>query len=475
MDNADRLPLEPTSWWWEDAIAAEGGELDCPPLQGRQEVDVAIVGGGFTGLWTALALSERSPNLRIALIEAKRCGSGASGKNGGKVHGYWASLGSMADNLGADGALAVARAGTRAQDGMRAFAQSPGVDVWWRESGNMRVATVPAQEARLDRYIAAAQRLGAPDTAVRLSVQEVRARCDSSAFRSGVYFPEGANVHPARLARALRKAVLARGVTIYEHTPMSGVEPGQPNRVSTPNGELLARDVVLATNAALATHPAIKAHLCVFSSYACMSESDPQAIERQGWRTEDGLADMRMFLHYFRKTTDGRILMGSGSGPIAYGGRADDPAMTGDLASAQRAVSGLRRLLPAMAQTGIARVWGGAIDMTSDRLPFFRTLPGTRVHYGCGYSGHGVNPTYIGGQCLASLVLGVKDEWSTLPLCTRELPSFPPEPWRTLGGRAIRWGVMQCEAAEDNQQSASALARMLADLPRRFGLKVGTR
>ncbi len=436
---------------------------------------MVIVGGGFTGLWTALALRERAPALRIALIEAQQCGSGASGKNGGKVHGYWASLASMSESLGEDAALAVARAGTRAQDAIRAFATAPGTNVWWRESGNLRVSTVPAQDARIDRYLAAAQRLGVPDTAVRMSSEEIRSRCDSPVFRDGIYFPEGANVHPARLARALRKAALDKGVDIYEHTPMLRVDPGTPNRVSTPAGALLAREVVLATNAALATHPAVKAHLCVFSSYACMTEPDAQAIARQGWRTDDGIADLCMFLHYFRKTSDGRVLMGSGSGPIAYGGRNDDPLLTDDSASAARTVSGLSRLLPELARTGVARIWGGAIDISADRLPFFRTLPGARIHYGCGYSGHGVNATYIGGQCLASLVLREQDAWSSLPLCTRQLFSFPPEPWRTIGGRAIRWGIMQCEMAEERQASAPLAARSLAALPRLFGLKIGTR
>src|SRR5690606_26256190 len=105
-----------------------------------------------------------------------------------------------------------------------------------------------------------------------------------------------------------------------------------------------------------------------------------------------------------------------------------------DHASAVRAERGLRRILPAFATVPIAKSWGGPIEVSSDRLPFFRTYPGTRVHYACGYSGHGVNPSYIGGQCLASLVLGEKDGWSTLPLCNRELPRFPPEPFRYLGG-----------------------------------------
>jgi len=108
-------------------------------------------------------------------------------------------------------------------------------------------------------------------------------------------------------------------------------------------------------------------------------------------------------------------------------------------------------------------------------LPFFKTMPGTRVHYACGYSGHGVNPTYIGGQCLASLVLDEKDMWSSLPLCTREVPSLPPEPFRYYGGRAIRRAVLACEDAEERGQHAPAIASAVAALPALFGLRIGTR
>ncbi len=142
------LPGDP-SWWFTDALKAEGGVAPSPSLSGEITADVAIVGGGFTGLWTALALRERAPGLSVVLIEASLCGSGASGKNGGKTHGYWGSLGGIEASLGSDAALAVARAGTKAQDAIRRFATAPGRDVWWRESGNVRVSTCPAQDAKV--------------------------------------------------------------------------------------------------------------------------------------------------------------------------------------------------------------------------------------------------------------------------------------------------------------------------------------
>jgi glycine/D-amino acid oxidase-like deaminating enzyme len=167
--------------------------------------------------------------------------------------------------------------------------------------------------------------------------------------------------------------------------------------------------------------------------------------------------------------------MGSGSGPIAFNGHTDDSRLREDKASAGRAEQGLRRLLPMFRDVPVARAWGGQIDVSADRLPFFKTIPGTRVHFGCGYSGHGVNPTYIGGQCLASLVLDENDMWSNLPLCRRDLPMLPPEPFRTWGGRAVRRAIIACEEAEEQNRRPPLLASAMASLPKLFGLRIGTR
>jgi glycine/D-amino acid oxidase-like deaminating enzyme len=466
-------PHDP-SWWFADAMAREAGAA-APSLTGEISVDVAIVGGGYTGLWTALALKARKPSLSVAVIEASLCGSGASGKNGGKVHGYWASLQGMARNIGDDGALALARAGTMAQDAIRAFATGPGRDVWWREAGNLRVSCAPAQDGKIAGYVDTARRLGVPDAAQLLTADEVAHYCRSPVFRGGVFLPEGANLHPALLARALRKAAMEAGVEIYENTPMTGQDKGSPNRIRTPGGQIVAREVVLATNCDLASLPETKPHVSVFSSYAVMSEPDPRALQAMGWTGEEGISDMRMFLHYFRKTPDGRVLMGSGSGPIAFNGRTSNSCLREDGASARRAERGLRRLLPSFRDVPIAGGWGGQIDVSADRLPFFKTIPGTRVHFGCGYSGHGVNPTYIGGQCLASLVLNENDMWSNLPLVRRELPTLPPEPFRTWGGRAVRRAIIACEEAEEQNRMPPPLASAMASLPRLLGLRIGTR
>jgi len=166
--------------------------------------------------------------------------------------------------------------------------------------------------------------------------------------------------------------------------------------------------------------------------------------------------------------------MGSGSGPIGRSGRIDSRFFD-DAPTVARAEQGLRRLLPALAAARVERAWGGPIDVSSDQLPFFRTLPGTRIHHGAGYSGNGVGPSWLGGKILASLVLRADDEWSRLPLAGRRPPRLPPALVAYAGGAAVRRAILSAEAADEAGRRPPPLARGVASLPRLFGLRIGTR
>jgi glycine/D-amino acid oxidase-like deaminating enzyme len=465
-----RLP----SWWLEDALAREGDQAPAPALAGDATADVAIVGGGYTGLWTALALRERAPELRVTLLEAEICGHGPSGRNGGFVHGYWASLASVLAVLGEERALELALAGERIIPGIRAWAESRGEDVWLREAGMLEVSAAPAQDGGVEQAVAAAARVGRGDQAVALTPAEVVRRVSSPVFRAGVFYPECATVHPGLLVRALRRAALDAGVTLHEETPVTAVRAGSPTELETPGGVLRAPEVVLATNAALTGWAPASRNLTNFGSYVVLTEPAPEQLAEIGWTGGEAIVDGRMFLHYFRTTDDGRVLMGSGSGPIGFGGRIDD-RFSRDAPTAARAEAGLRRLLPGLAGVRVERAWGGPIDVSADHLPFFRTKPGTRIHYGAGYSGHGVGPAWLGGRILASLALGADDEWTRSPLATRDVPRLPPEPLRRTGGGLVRWAIMACEAAEEEGGRPPLAARAAASLPRLLGMELGTR
>jgi glycine/D-amino acid oxidase-like deaminating enzyme len=475
-------------YWLEEALAAEAaadagvGAGSHParaaaiasPLHDDADADVAIVGAGYTGLWTALALRERDPALRIVMLEKEICGWGPSGRNGGFVHGFWTQIASLRELLGDEGALRLCRAGSEILPAIRAFVDARGEDVWLRQAGYLKVSAAPAQDAALERIEAAAETLGIGGQVVSLSPAEVAERIRSPRFRRGLFFPECATIQPARLARALRRAVLDAGVALHERTPVTRIRSGSPALIETPNARVRAPAVVVATNAWMTGWSPVAGKLTNFGSYVVLTEPAPDLLDEIGWTGGEAVSDWRMFVHYFRTTPDGRVLMGSGSGPIGHGSRVD-ARFTADRPTAGRAELGLRKLLPGLAHAHVTHSWGGPIDVSSDHQPFYGTVPGTRIHYGAGYSGHGVGPAWLGGQILASLVTGARDEWASLPLVTRRVPRLPPEPLRRLGGGAVRAAILACEEAEEDGGRGAAPARAIASVPRLIGMQIGTR
>ncbi len=456
------LPGSEPAWWLRDA---DDGERS-PQLDRDLEVDVAIVGGGFTGLWTALALRALPEPPRVAVLEAEFCGWGPSGRNGGFCHGYWSYLPTLRDLFGDEAALRLCAAGDRIIPGIRTFLAERGEDAWLREDGLLEVSTAPSQDGEIGEQVDAAREVGHPEEAELKESPGISPR-----FRRGVFFRDGATVHPARLVRALRRAALAEGVELYERTRAQLRVDGTVEA----NGRIVrARDVVVATNAAATEWRPVRGRLTVFGSYIVLSEPVPGLLEEIGWTDGLGIYDARMFLHYFRTTNDGRVLMGSGSGPIGFGARIDR-RFTHDAATAGRAEEGLRRLLPALAEVRVDAAWGGPIDVSADHVPFIGTVPSTRIHYALGYSGHGVGPSWLAGRVLASLVAGLDDEWTRLPLVDRRVARVPREPVRRIGGGAIRAAILSLEEAEEHGRRGSPVARAVAAVPRLLGMKLGTR
>lgn len=465
--------LRPGSpWWLEEVLRARGGMEAAPPLVGAQTCDVMIVGAGYTGLWTALSLKERRPELQIVIIESSVVGAGPSGRNGGIMSGYAEQFPALVRNLGLDAAKGIVRAGSKAQAAIIEFVERNQLDVWLRKSGIIMVATSASQERAVDEAIMRARDLGGTHTTTPLSRQDLRNYCTSSALRKGILYPDAATVQPARLVRALRDAVIAAGVRLYESSPLESLQRNAGQlRARTPLGEVTCGDVVLATGSALARHPVGRNYVTNLSSYMILTEPIPDLLREMGWQDGPALRDARMFLHWSRTTQDGRIVFGTGAGPMGFAGR----EKVSDVATVRDLADEFRRVFPELSSVCLTDAWAGPVDMASDHIPVCGKLQDERVHFAFGFSGHGISATWIAGQVLASSVEGADDEWSRLALRNRRVPKLPPEPFRYIGGQAIKHSIMRVEDAGDAALRAPLWARVGADLPHRLGLRIGTR
>jgi glycine/D-amino acid oxidase-like deaminating enzyme len=263
-----------------------------------------------------------------------------------------------------------------------------------------------------------------------------------------------ATVQPGLLVRGLRRVALQRGVRLHERSPMLRLDTSAATPVlHTAQGTLTADRVVLALNAWMASaFREFERCIAIVSSDMVVTEPDPQALARTGLDGGISVLDSRTFVHYYRSTADGRLMLGKGGNTFAYGGRMrpvfDAPSPYCELL-AQR----VRHFMPELSNTPVAASWNGASDRSVTGLPFFGRLRGRRdVFYGFGYSGNGVAPSRMGGEILASLALGLDNAWTRSPLVHGPLGRFPPEPLRYVGSLVVRNAIRRKEAAEDRGQ-----------------------
>jgi putative aminophosphonate oxidoreductase len=447
------------SWWLQQADIAEA---QYPALLGTRKVDVCILGGGFTGLWTALRIKEREPGLEVALIEADVCGGGASGRNGGFAMTFWHHFQGLEALCGGDEAVRLARASCDAVKEIGRFCDEHGIDAQYLRDGWFWTASNQAQLGSWDSTIAATRRHGL-EPFVPVEPAELAARSGSSLHIAGVFESTSATVQPALLARGLARVASQRGVAIFERSPMVALERSTPLVVRTSQGSVTADGVVIAMGAWAAKLRELRRAFVIVASDIVITEPAAEELERIGWRDGVSISDSRLMVHYYRTTRDGRIAFGKGGGRLAYGDRID--ASFSERAPLEAEVTQrLRTTYPSFATVPIAASWNGPIDRTIDGLPFFFQLGRPDLVCGAGYSGNGVGPTVLGGRILASLALGLDDEWARCGLVRTPPRGLPGEPWRYIGGRIVRGAVARKERAEDAERSPARLDRAIARL-----------
>jgi glycine/D-amino acid oxidase-like deaminating enzyme len=464
--------------WLREALAAEDDPAPAPPPSHHSDCDVAIVGGGYTGLWTAWQLLERDPALRVTLIEQDICGGGPSGRNGGFVNAWWDELDTLVGLYGDERALEAARAVAESVPAIGAWCAAHGVDAHFRQAGMLVVSTTPLHDGRATAAAEMAEGLGVAEELRRLDADEVQRVCRSPKFRNGAFMRTGATIQPALLARGLRRVLLDRGVTIHEGTRLTRIRSmlGPVVRLTVEGGgatnEIQAPRAVLALNAWAAGWRPFHRSILAWGSYMVRSEPIPQRIAELGWTGGESIYTARFNVEYMHVTRDGRIAIGSGGGVPGYGGRLG-PSFTDDVASARRAALAFRTLFPQLADVRLTDAWGGPIDVSPDHLPRFGSLPGGRVHYAVGFSGNGVAPSHLAGRVLAALALDSDEPLTRLPMVGPPLRSLPPEPFRFVGARIMRRAIMARESMELAGRGAPRFLRHFTALPRRLGYHIG--
>jgi glycine/D-amino acid oxidase-like deaminating enzyme len=435
----------PVPFWLDDPEHRPGA---LPALAGETSCDLLVVGGGYSGLWTALIAKERDPSRDVVLLEGKETGWAASGRNGGfcdasLTHGFANGLARWPDEF-----ETLERLGLANLDAIEEAVQRHGIDCDFERTGEIELATEPHQVAELRESAAQARRHGFGDRVTFLDGAAVREQVDSPAFLAGLWFRRSvAMLNPAKLAWGLKRACVEAGVRIHEHTPARGLTAdGGTVTVGTPYGRVRARQAALATNAFPSLLRRLRPYIVPVYDYALMTEP---LSERQraavGWQGRQGLADSANHFHYFRLTADDRILWGGYDILYHYGSRI--------AAEYDQRPETFRRLagqffdtFPQLSGLGFSHTWGGVIDTCSRFSPFFGTAHGGRVAYAAGYTGLGVGATRFGAEVMLDLLGGESTERTELELVRKKPLPFPPEPVRWAGIALTQWSLSRADA-----------------------------
>ncbi|MCC3772210.1 FAD-binding oxidoreductase [Streptomyces sp. UNOC14_S4] len=432
----------PRPYWLDDPSRPEA----LPSLVGDEHTDLLVVGGGYSGLWTALRAKERDPDRDVVLIEAQEAGWAASGRNGGfcsasLTHGWANGQARWPDEL-----PALERLGRHNLDGIEATVARHGIDCDFERTGEIDIATAPHQLLELREAADEVAALGLPDYEY-LDRDALRAEVDSPTFLAGLWDRTGvAMVHPARLAWGLKRVCLELGVRVYEHTPGLRLSSrGAGVAVRTPYGRVFARHAALGTNAFPSLVKRVRPFIAPVYDYAMMTE--PLTEEQRaaiGWRNRQGLGDAANHFHYFRITPDHRILWGGYDIVYHYGG-----GVSADYdhhpATYRKLAEHFFRCFPQLEGVRFTHTWGGAIDTCSRFSPFFGTAHGGRVGYALGYTGLGVGASRFGADVMLDLLAGERTERTELRMVRSKPLPFPPEPVRSVGIGITQWAMTRAD------------------------------
>ena len=457
--NRWRAPAEAErSYWISDALAQEPSPYEAiTPLSESITADVCVVGGGFTGLWTAIELKQRQPTIQVVLLEAGLCGSGASGTNAGMLMNLWPKMPALLKVGGPTEGPDVARASVDAIHYIRGFCTEHQIDAQWQDNGWLWASNNASQDDAWAETMEST--LGMPGAPFREVGETSASELAGAPVRSGVLDPTCVGLNPARLVRGLLRVAKQLGVEVFESSPMTALETTPATTtVHTVNGAVRAASVILAINAWCSELPEVRRHLV-------MTASDNVVVRPRGdspLRQQTNVSDSGRLLDYWRSLTDGNFLFGKAGTGLGWAARGAT-TLFGPVPRQGWLLAHMAQTVPAVAEFDVLSAWRAPVEYSVTSLPFFAALkkhPG--VFYGTGYSGDGIGPSVLGAKVLASLALGSDDDLTSSFLTrTPTARALPPEPIRFLGGQLVKTALLRQDRLQDQGQQPGPVTKLL--------------
>ncbi|KZN54430.1 hypothetical protein N474_01565 [Pseudoalteromonas luteoviolacea CPMOR-2] len=448
-------------FWFDEAIE-EADLASAKPLIHDIDTGACIIGGGYTGLWTAIMLKQKKPELDVTVIEKDLCGQGASGRNGGAMLTWSTKFASLIKLFGLEQACFLVKSSEQAVHEIQNFAQRHCIDCDCRVDGTYYTASNCAQMSSLAPIMTLLEKHNINHWQV---VDKSRLRnTGSDANRRAIFSPHAGSIQPAKLVRGLRRVANKLGVRIFEKTAYKSHIGGETLAITTGQGAVIrATSLTFAVNAWLPSlRPEFSRNVVLVSSDMAITKPMPALLSQLNLHHGAPIIDARIFVNYYRTTSDGRLMLGKGGNYFSFANQ-----VTSRFDKASRYSEILSQSLKYFFNTPMQldRTWTGPSDRSVSGLPFFGQLKGqNNVYFGSGYSGNGVVQSFIGGKILSALITKQNNEWAGCALVNGALAKFPYEPFRSIGAYTIRNAIRRKEYAQDMGETPSKFDEWLSRL-----------
>ncbi|GAB3263773.1 NAD(P)/FAD-dependent oxidoreductase [Arthrobacter pigmenti] len=457
-------PVAPTasdeSYWLQDVRPTTA----TAPVDGTVQADVAIIGGGLTGLWTSIRLLENDPSQRVVIIEANHCGSGASGRNGGQVHSWFESLNRLAAVTDEAEALRLAKASAEVIDELEKLQISGDLDMDLRLDGWLWTASSTMQEGAWDAVVEACAKHGVAPYA-DVDASEIAAWTGSDVSYQGIIEPRAGTLHPGKLMKSLKEYAARKGAVIYEHSPVTSIETGSPLTLQTPGGKVVTSNAMIATNIWASAIPELRRKMYVVDSQVIATEPVPDRLDAMGWKNGEAICDSQRQVLYYQRTPEGRIIFGHGSGRTIFRDRIG-PKQNRRPGGVAESIREFHRVYPGLKDLKIEYDWVGGVDCVPSHVPMLGNLSGhNNLFYAIGWNGTALAQIPATARISASMILGRNDEWANSKLINQTAAkNLPPEPLRFIGANIVRAALMRKTRAEIKGQRPGCITEAIVKL-----------